>query len=218
MAGAGGFSSSGADMARLMLFMLGRGELDGRRIVSEGTFAQFANVNAHRVHPCIQGLGFGIREDVNAAGLKASSPTNIIDAPDRPGIGHNGEGVGGKAHLAVFPHANMGIFIASNLSLAELPGVTTNASSTVESARFLIPQEDGVEAARDLERAAVLGFRGTVRARGGAFLPLGCPTTVGTRPKRARWQLPGDRLSSLASPLSGPLLSRGLRRNDSRRE
>ncbi len=97
--GAGDVSSSGADMARLMIALLQGGELDGQRILSPAGFRQLTDFDAHRIHPVLPGLGRAIYED-------------------RPGghyaMRHDGGMRGSFASMELYPEEQIGVFCAIN--------------------------------------------------------------------------------------------------------
>jgi CubicO group peptidase (beta-lactamase class C family) len=97
--GAGDASASGADMARLMIALLQKGELDGKRILSPEGFRQLTNFDAHRIHPLLPGLGRAIYED-------------------RPGgqhaMRHDGGMRGSAASMELYPEQQVGVFFAIN--------------------------------------------------------------------------------------------------------
>ncbi|HEY0938546.1 MAG TPA: serine hydrolase domain-containing protein [Steroidobacter sp.] len=97
---AGAGSSTAADMAKLMRALMNGTQYEGGRILSEPLYRAMMDVSAHRAHPRVPGLGYTIYE---------------TDYAGRSAIGHGGLIDGFATELAIFPDAQLGVFISSNV-------------------------------------------------------------------------------------------------------
>lgn len=96
---AGAASATAADMARYMLAHLGNGELDGNRILGEGTARDmhqrlFANAGG------VSGLAHGFMEYALPGGY--------------PGYGHGGATLYFMSNMVIVPDLGLGIFVSTN--------------------------------------------------------------------------------------------------------
>jgi hypothetical protein len=86
-------------MARLMIALLQKGELDGKRILSPEGYRQLTNFDAHRIHPLLPGLGRAIYED----------------RPDgQRAMRHDGGMKGSASSMELYPEQQAGVFFAVN--------------------------------------------------------------------------------------------------------
>jgi CubicO group peptidase (beta-lactamase class C family) len=95
---AGAMVTTGADMARFMLAHLGRGQLDGTRILSEATALEMQRTQV-TMHPDLAGWCLGFAE-LRENGVR--------------GIGHGGSWRGFGTQLVLVPEANLGWFVSTN--------------------------------------------------------------------------------------------------------
>lgn len=95
--GAGGVAASADSMARYMMMLLNRGELDGVRILSEKSFADLTNFDHYRAHPKLPGFGRAFTE---------------LNNTDRPEYAHSGTVPGFKSFMKLFPTAGVGILVS----------------------------------------------------------------------------------------------------------
>jgi CubicO group peptidase (beta-lactamase class C family) len=116
--GAGDVSLTGADAARFMISLLRGGELDGERILQPETFAEFTDMDLHRLHPAIPGNGHIIYES---------------DFAGRRAIGHNGGFDGFSTSLVLFRDSDIGVF----MSVLTYPGLPhyANLSYVVDAVK-----------------------------------------------------------------------------------
>lgn len=97
--GAGDASATGADMARLMIALLQGGEIDGKRILTPAEFHALTDMNAHRLHPMLPGLGRAIYED----------------RPDGHfALRHDGGMRGSADSMELYPDRQLGVYFAVN--------------------------------------------------------------------------------------------------------
>ena len=94
----GGASSSAADMGRYMRMLLGRGQLDGARVLDEDTFARMSQVR-FRNADAVSGF---------AHGFFASR------FGDLQSLGHGGATLDMMSAMVVLPEAGLGVFISTN--------------------------------------------------------------------------------------------------------
>lgn len=110
---AGSVSSNAADMARYLRMLLGRGELDGRRIVPAAAFARLEAAPLFRTAPDATGLAYGFfrREYGQVRSLE-----------------HGGATLYFHSNLVAVPELGFGVFVSTNTDTgarlaAELPGL-----------------------------------------------------------------------------------------------
>lgn len=97
--GAGDASASGADVARFMIALLQGGEIDGNRILTPAEFHALTDMNAHRLHPMLPGLGRAIYED----------------RPDGHfALRHDGGMRGSADSMELYPSRQIGVYFAVN--------------------------------------------------------------------------------------------------------
>ncbi len=92
---AGSGTSTAKDMAQFVLWLLNRGELNGERLLTDASFADFTNFDNYRIHPDAGGIGRALIE-VSVGGQKS--------------WWHNGGLPGFASSLYVFPESGIGIF------------------------------------------------------------------------------------------------------------
>jgi CubicO group peptidase (beta-lactamase class C family) len=97
--GAGDASATGADMARLMIALLQGGEIDGNRILTPQEFHALTNMNTHRLHPMLPGLGRAIYED---------RPNGHF------ALRHDGGMRGSADSMVLYPNRQIGVYFAVN--------------------------------------------------------------------------------------------------------
>jgi CubicO group peptidase (beta-lactamase class C family) len=97
--GAGDISSTGSDMARFMIALLQKGELEGKTVISPSVYAAVTDFDAHRLHPALPGYGRALYEDRPAG---------------RFAIRHDGGMSGSAASMELYPEAQIGVFFAIN--------------------------------------------------------------------------------------------------------
>ena len=109
IAPAGGMHSTAADMARWLRFQLGRGELEGRRVVSERAMAEMHHpwtiipttpqVRAARQVHTFGGYGLG---------------WNVMDYRGHPMLWHSGNADGMPSYMAILPRDGIGLVVMLN--------------------------------------------------------------------------------------------------------
>ncbi|RDZ27542.1 serine hydrolase domain-containing protein [Lysobacter silvisoli] len=110
---AGSVSSDAADMARYLRMLLGRGELDGRRIVPAAAFARLEAAPLFRTAPDATGLAYGFfRRDYGQV----------------RSLEHGGATLYFHSNLVAVPELGFGVFVSTNTDTgarlaAELPGL-----------------------------------------------------------------------------------------------
>lgn len=97
---AGAGSSTAADMAKFMKALMNDGVYEGGRLLRADTFQAMMDFDANRAHPMTPSLSYTIYES---------------DYEGRRAIGHGGLIDGFATELAIFPEANLGVFISSNV-------------------------------------------------------------------------------------------------------
>lgn len=97
---AGGASSTAADMGRYMRMLLGRGEMDGARVLSEQTFDRMSTVR-FRNADAVSGF---------AHGFFATRVGELVS------LGHGGATLDMMSTMAVLPEAGLGVFVSTNSS------------------------------------------------------------------------------------------------------
>ncbi len=95
--GAGGIAASADSMARYMMMLLNRGELDGKRILSPHAFDALTDFDAYRAHPALPGLARSFIE---------------LNHTDRPEFVSGGSVPGFSSIMKIFPDAGVGIFFS----------------------------------------------------------------------------------------------------------
>ncbi len=95
---AGGAYATAPDMARFMLALLGGGELDGRRVLSDRSVAAMTSRQAG-AHPALTGSGYGVWEEYS-------------DGPRV--VGHGGDLSGAHSQYVLVPEEDLGFFVAVN--------------------------------------------------------------------------------------------------------
>lgn len=108
-----GASSSGADMSRYMLVLLGNGKTSLGEAYGPET-ARRIRTNLSRPAPGLDGWAYGFREQTLPGGFH--------------GFGHDGATLGFRTALVVAPELGLGVFVAGNTDTAEgltrrLPGL-----------------------------------------------------------------------------------------------
>ena len=101
IAPAGALVTTAPDLARVALMLLGKGELDGVRVLRPESVAEMMRLQA-RAHPELDegfGLGFAVRE-----------------RPGRRMVWWDGSLHGAAARLALLPDADVGVVVLSNLA------------------------------------------------------------------------------------------------------
>ena len=92
---AGSGTSTAKDMAQFALWLLNKGELNGERLFSNESFADFTNFDNYRIHPAAGGIGRALLE---------------VSLSDQKTWFHNGGLPGFASSLYVFPEAGVGLF------------------------------------------------------------------------------------------------------------
>ena len=109
IAPAGALVTTAPDLARFALMLLGKGELDGVRVLRPESVAEMMRLQA-RAHPDLDegfGLGFAVRE-----------------RPGRRMVWWDGGLHGAASRLALLPEANVGVVVLSNLANNDPTSVT----------------------------------------------------------------------------------------------
>jgi hypothetical protein len=99
-AGAGGFATTGADMARFMIAHLEDGGYEGARILRGGTMDRM-HARQFAPHEGTSGWAYGFWEDIRDG---------------RRGLMHDGGGNGYRALIYLLPARHLGVFLAYNLA------------------------------------------------------------------------------------------------------
>lgn len=113
--GAGDATATGADMARFMITLLRRGELDGARVLTEAGFEALTDFESNRIHPAMPGYGRSVYE-FRPAGRKA--------------IRHDGGISGFVSSMVLYPESRIGVFFSINAQ-PENPFAGDNLSSLI---------------------------------------------------------------------------------------
>ncbi|ROU05353.1 class A beta-lactamase-related serine hydrolase [Lysobacter enzymogenes] len=113
LAPAGSVSSDAADMARYLRMLLGRGELDGRRIVPATAFARLEGAPLFATAPDATGLAYGFFRHRYGQVLS---------------LEHGGATLYFHSNLVAVPELGFGVFVSTNTDsgrrlAAELPGL-----------------------------------------------------------------------------------------------
>jgi CubicO group peptidase (beta-lactamase class C family) len=103
---AGGFATTGTDMARFLLAHLRDGAVNDARILQSATIARM-HAPQFRQHPDTSGWAYGFWEDRSAGGRA---------------LLHNGGGAGYRALVYLLPAHDFGFFLAYNLADRDPPG------------------------------------------------------------------------------------------------
>jgi CubicO group peptidase (beta-lactamase class C family) len=109
IAPAGAINSSARDMAQWLRFMLGGGEFEGKRLVSEKSFAELVKPQMKIAGQVSYGLGWFLRE---WKGHKVAEHAGNID--------------GFNAQVALMPDQRLGFVMLTNVSASTLPASTMN--------------------------------------------------------------------------------------------
>jgi CubicO group peptidase (beta-lactamase class C family) len=95
--GAGALATTGADMERFLTWLIHRGELSTREVLSEASFQQYANLDMNRFAPDVAGMG-ALIEETTLAGRSA--------------LYHTGGYDGFSSGVYVLPQEQYGIFVS----------------------------------------------------------------------------------------------------------
>jgi CubicO group peptidase (beta-lactamase class C family) len=140
VAPAGALLTTASDLARFGLACLGRGEIDGVRVLDASSVEQMMRLRA-RAHPRLPegfGLGFGVRE-----------------VPGRKLVFWDGGLAGAASRLALLPEHGVGVAVLSNL--ADNAPVTRAGNRILE---LLVPSQP---TRSDVDVAAIRTLAGTYR-------------------------------------------------------
>jgi CubicO group peptidase (beta-lactamase class C family) len=153
---AGSIVSTAGDLARWVLFHLGRGEIDGKRALSETQHAELWKPQMKMSPSANYGLGWMLYEQ---------NDTSVVE--------HGGSVRGGCAKVAMFPDENLGFVLLMNVSesplvqesvsivydalLGEISGADVDSSefapyvgtyignfASFDNAKFTVQNKDGV--------------------------------------------------------------------------
>lgn len=138
---AGSINSSANDMAKWLRFVLGRGEIDGKRLISEKSFDEWTKTQMKITPDGSVGYGFG---------------WFVMDRQGKKVVQHGGNIDGFNSMVAMLPEANLGFVLLTNVSastlgnemmeivfsnLADDPNSTkADAESQKEVGKYLFPQ------------------------------------------------------------------------------
>ncbi len=107
---AGAITSDLTDMARWLRLLLGRGEIEGKRLISERGFAEMTT----RQIATGDGGGYGLGLFLNSrAGIDTVSHGGVID--------------GFNSHLFLVPERRLGFVLLTNIGSSELPKIVEDA-------------------------------------------------------------------------------------------
>ena len=109
MAAAGGMISSASDMAKWIRMLLNRGELDARRVLSEGAFKEMWD--AHTPNPAIRAVEVLYP---STHFLAYGLGWNVMDYQGRKIVSHSGASDGMFSRVALVPEEKLGMVVLTN--------------------------------------------------------------------------------------------------------
>jgi CubicO group peptidase (beta-lactamase class C family) len=173
IAPAGSINSNVLDMARWVRFLLGRGELDGRRLISLDSFAETWKPHNTMSSDARYGLGWMLRE-----------------WRGQPYVEHGGNIDGFAAQVSLLPESGLGLVMLTNVSATPLQGTI---GPQVFEALLGKTEEAPAAASEDLAR-----FTGTYVAN--YFQFHDAPFEVLVRNGRLAIDVPGQMVFELLPP------------------
>lgn len=150
LAGAGGVSASGYDMARYMQLWLGDGVVEGAQVIAPEIYGDITNFDHYRFHPALPGAGFAFFQDEEFRGRLFM---------------HSGHMPGFSTMMKIYRDADIGVFVS--FMGGQPPSFDSNLSSVVAMASAPQP---GPEARAALIRLETLSDRFAER-----FIPANWP-------------------------------------------